>query len=86
MEGEKPCCPAAAARMTKQFTLADGLQVGIVNLENILREVADLKLTDVDAIKEELLQRVKVRTYVAPGAETDYSNALLREYEKLLRR
>jgi ethanolamine utilization microcompartment shell protein EutL len=83
MTGEKPCCAAAAARMVKKLTLPDGSQVGIKNLENILKEVADVKLTDDSAIKKELLQRVKIYNYVAPGAETDYSKALLSEYEKL---
>ena len=80
MTGEKPCCAAAAARMVKKLTLLDGSQVGIVNLENILKEVADLKLVDDEAIKKELLQRVKIYNYVAPGAEADYSKALLKEY------
>jgi len=29
MQREKPCCPAAAARMVKKLTLPDGFQVGI---------------------------------------------------------
>lgn len=80
MTDAKPCCPAAAARMVKKLTLPDGSQVGIVNLENILKEVADLKLAEDEAIKKELLQRVKIYNYVAPGAEADYSKALLKEY------
>jgi len=82
MAGEKPCCPAAAARMIKKLVLPGG-EVGIVNLENILKEVADLKLADDDIIKEELLKRVKIYNYVAPPAEADYARALLGEYEKL---
>jgi hypothetical protein len=82
MTGEKPCCPAAAARMIKKLVLPGG-EVGIVNLESILKEVADLKLVDNEAIKKELLQRVKIYNYVAPSAEADYSKALLDEYEKL---
>ena len=83
MENQKPCCAAAAARMIKKLVLPGGLQVGISNLENILKEVAQLKLADDEAIKKELLQRVKIYNYVAPGAESDYSKALLKEYEKL---
>jgi hypothetical protein len=82
MTGEKPCCAAAAARMIKKLALPDG-EVGIVNLEDILKEVADLKLVDNEAIKKELLKRVKIYNYVAPPAEADYSKALLNEYEKL---
>jgi len=83
MTDEKPCCAAAPARMIKKLTMPNGSQVGIVNLENILKEVADLKLADDSAIKKELLQRVKIYNYVAPSAEADYSKALLNEYEKL---
>jgi hypothetical protein len=83
MTGEKPCCAAAAARMIKKLTLPDGSQVGIMNLENVLKEVVGLKLADNEAIKRELLQRVKIYNYVAPRAEVDYSKALLDEYKKV---
>ena len=82
MTGEKPCCAAAAARMVKKLTLPDGSQVGISNFENMLKEVADLKIADDNAIKKELLQRVKINNYVAPRAEADYSKALLKEYKQ----
>ena len=82
MTEAKPCCAAAAARMIKKLVLPGGLQVGISNLENILKEVADLKLADNETIKKELLQRVKTYNYVAPGAEADYSKALLKEYKQ----
>ena len=84
MTGEKPCCPAAGAKLLKKLTLADGSQVGILHLEEILKEVADLKLADDEAIKKELLKRVKIHNYVAPTAEVDYSKALLGEYKKYL--
>ena len=82
MTGEEPCCPAAAARMIKRLALPGGFQVGIANLENILKEVADLRLADDEAIKKELLKRVKIYNYVAPGTEADYSKALLKEYKQ----
>jgi hypothetical protein len=82
MESEKPCCPAAAAKMMKKLVLPGGFQVGIANLENILKEVVDLRLADDEAIKKELLQRVKIYNYVAPSAEADYSKALLKEYKQ----
>jgi hypothetical protein len=78
----KACCPAAAARMVKKLTLPGGFQVGIANLESILKEVADLKLADNEAIKKELLQRVKIYNYVASAADNDYSEALLKEYKR----
>jgi len=82
MQREKPCCPAAAARMVKRLTLPDGFQVGILNLENILKEIADLKLADDEAIKKELLQRVKIYNYVVFAADNDYSETLLKEYKR----
>jgi hypothetical protein len=84
MEKQRFCCEAAAARATKQLTLPDGFQVGIINLDTILKEVAELKLTDAEAIKKELLKRVKTYNYVASGAEYDYSATLFREYKRQL--
>ena len=84
MEKQQFCCEAAAARATKQLTLPDGFQVGIINLDTILKEVAELKLTDAEAIKEELLKRVKAYNYMASGAECGYSVALFREYKRQL--
>jgi len=86
MTAEKPCCAAAAARMIKKLALPDGSQVGIANLENILEEVADLRLADHNAIKKELLKRVKIYSYVAPAADEEYSEALLKEYKKTVGR
>lgn len=67
--------------MIKKLTLPDASRVGIADLDIILKEVADLKLTDAEAIKTELLKRVKAHNYVAPAAEGEYSVALLQEYE-----
>ena len=82
MSEQRPCCEAAAARMTKKLTLPDGFQVGILNLESILKEVADLKLVDAKAIEGELLKRVKICNYVASSADYDYSRALFQEYRQ----
>jgi len=80
MSEQRPCCAAAAARVVKKLTLLDGFQVGIANLESILKEVADLKLIDAGAIKKELLKRVKIYNYVPSSADYDYSRALFKEY------
>jgi len=82
MTDEKPCCAAAAASMMKKLTLADGSQVGISNLENVFKEVANLKLANDNAIKKGLLERVKIYNYVAPAADDEYSEALLEEYKR----
>jgi len=81
MTGEKPCCPTAAARMIRKLTLPGG-EVGIVNLEGILKEVIDLKLVDDETIRKELLKRVKIYNYIAPGAGNEYSEALFNEYQR----
>lgn len=83
MESEKACCPAGTARKMKKLVLPGGSQVGIVNLEGILRDVADLKIADYEVIRRELLQRVKIYNYVAAVMDDDYSKALLDEYKKL---
>ncbi|OGN89949.1 MAG: hypothetical protein A2158_02175 [Chloroflexi bacterium RBG_13_46_14] len=66
----------------KKLTLPDGLQVGIVNLDSILQEVADLELSDTRVIGKELIDRVKTCNYVAAGAEKEYLSALIHEYQK----
>ena len=65
----------------KKITLPDGFRVGIINLDNILKEVADLKLADSRAIKSELLLRVKQCNFVASAAENEYALALFEEYQ-----
>ena len=82
MAKDEPCCPAAVARMVKKLVLPGGSAVGISNLENILKEVADLGLADNEAIKKELLKRVKIYNYVPPSVDDAYSGALLEEYKR----
>ena len=79
---EKPLGDADEARRVKKLTLPDGFRVGISNLDNILKEVADLKLTDTRTIETELLKRVKTCNYVASSAENEYAAALLQEYNR----
>jgi hypothetical protein len=86
MTKERPCCPAAADPAITQLILPDGSPVGMTNLERILREVADLKLVDHKAIGSELLHRARVYNYIGPGAEADYSTALIGEYRRRLGR
>ena len=79
---EKPFGDAYAPRTVKKLTLPDGFRVGISNLDNILKEVADLKLTDTRTIETELLNRVKTCNYVATSAENEYATALFQEYNR----
>ena len=77
---EKQSGDANTTRTLKKLTLPDGFRVGISNLDTILKEVADLKLTDSMTIETELLKRVKTCYYVAPSAENEYATALFQEY------
>jgi hypothetical protein len=80
---KKPHDDTDATSKIRKLTLLDGLQVGIKNLDRILSEVADLKIIDPQALKQELLEKVKARdNYVPPSAENEYSAALLREYQR----
>jgi hypothetical protein len=67
-------------KVSKKLTLPDGFRVGIVDLDNILKEVANLKLTDAKVIRAELLQRVKDSNYIPSSAENEYTTALYQEY------
>ena len=79
---EKSGYDADDKKKIKKLILPDGFRVGVINLDNIFKEVDRLKLTDADTIKKELLARVKSSNYVVPGAEEDYSTALFREYQR----
>lgn len=79
----QPCTCMPDPRGTpKKLTLPDGSRVGIVDLEKILKEVADLKLTEAAAIKAELLKRTALCNYVPSCAETDYRIALFEKYRE----
>lgn len=82
MSDQKPCCAAAVIRDVRQLTLPDGCPVGVVKLERIINEVAELELLDSEAVSSQLLKRVKVYNYVAARAEADYADALLSEYRR----
>ena len=82
MQMKKPCCAGDVARMVGRITLPDGLEVGILNLEDILKEVADMKLSDAASIKKELLERAKSCNYITASVEEKYAEALYKEYQK----
>lgn len=64
-----------------KLTLPSGLQIGIMNLDVILDEVAGLGLIEPETIKVELLARVKACNFVSARAENEYASALLEEYQ-----
>jgi small redox-active disulfide protein 2 len=58
------------------------ITVGIPGLDEILEEVKGLALEDGAPVGAELLKRVKETSYVPPGAEESYREALIREYRR----
>lgn len=61
-----------------------GYRVGIIGLTGIFEDLKRSQITGEDAIKEQLLQRVRERNYVAESAAEDYKGALYREYRRFL--
>lgn len=76
---EKPCCAAEALRRVRQVEVGD-VVIGITMLDDILREVRAMNLSNEKSIGNELLKRVKIYNYVPARAEEQYRTALVREY------
>jgi small redox-active disulfide protein 2 len=57
---------------------------GIVGLNEALSEAAAANLPPDEAAARSIFDRVRQSNYVAPGAESEYLEALLREYRKHL--
>ena len=76
-----------AASDGKKTDLADGFQVGILNLDNILKEVADLKINRCRNYQERnYLRELRFTSYVASRCrDYDYSTALFQEYMTAIR-
>ena len=75
----RACCPKPIARIIKvaEFT------VGLVGLDQALRNVYMNGLDNEEAIQRDLLQWIKeFGNYISPSRENDYKEALLREYRK----
>ena len=82
MPEKKPGGAGDIARIVKKLTLLDGFRVGIVNLDNILKEVADLRLVDAKAIKAELFKKAEINNYIPSSAKDEYATALFKEYQR----
>ncbi len=79
---QEPCCEASALRRIRQIALPGGMKVGVVNLDNILKEVAALNLSDAGVVRMKLLEKVQDCNYVPDGAKNAYATALYTEYRK----
>jgi hypothetical protein len=73
-----PCCIKPIAKIIK---IGD-TQVGLTGLETAFRNVFELKIQDDEIIKNELLsQIIEFGNYITQSRESDYKEALLREYK-----
>jgi hypothetical protein len=61
----------------------EGKDTGIDRLNWILQEVANLHLTNDDAITDEIVKRVSQFNYIPSKKMLEYRKALLREYSLL---
>jgi uncharacterized metal-binding protein len=78
---EKPCCAAAAERMTKKLSI-EGKPLGIAHLDEIMADVRARHLQGDVEIGEALLKQVKIFNYVPSGVHPAYKIALLEEYKR----
>lgn len=75
----KSCCGKPIAKIIKIGTF----DAGIMGLEEALKNVLSSDLQNEEQIKIDLLRLVKdFGNYIAPGTESDYKDALFREYHK----
>ena len=82
MEDEnKPCCAADALRRIRQIPV-NGIMTGITMLDESIAFVKAQGLTNESAIREALVQRVKVYNYIPLSVENQYADSLMEEYRK----
>jgi hypothetical protein len=49
-------------------------------LDESIREVRELGLTDEREVREALMKQVKIYNYIPPGVQEAYTEAIMREY------
>lgn len=75
------CCRKPIAKIIK---VGDS-ESGIIGLEEIFKKISASGISEEEEIKSMLLELAqKYGNYIAPGLETDYKDALLREYGKFI--
>ena len=67
-------------RDIRQLIIGGNL-TGFAHLNETLQEVYEMKIRGEKKLKKELLERVKIYNYVAPGVEEKYEQALFEEYQ-----
>ena len=77
----KSCCIKPIAKIIK----VGAFDAGLIGLEETLKNMYISGVKDEEQVKTELLRLVKgFGNYIAPGTESDYKDALLREYRKFV--
>jgi len=69
----------------KIIRIGDG-DVGVIDLEQTIREVYFLQIEDEDAVRDKLLEKIKTKNFIPAERETLYGEALLREYRSYVER
>ena len=78
MPGE--CCPGKS--VSKRLTVG-GQEVGISELDAIMRKALELGRASDDEIRRLILKELKIHNYVPSAAELDYLEAMWRAFKKL---
>jgi hypothetical protein len=71
-------------KIKTKMIFVEGKETGIDQLDWIVTEVRNLRLSDDAAITEELLKRTQALNYVPTKKKEAYGAALLAEYRKFL--
>jgi hypothetical protein len=75
----RPCCAKPVARIIKVAEF----EAGVIGLESAFWNVARMGLEEENRLTEELLSAItESGNYVSRSRESDYKEALLREYKK----
>ena len=72
-------------RDIRQIIIGGNL-TGLAHLDDTLQEVYEMKIQDENKLIKELLERVKIYNYVAPGSEEKYEQALFKEYQRFCKK
>ena len=74
------CCDPSSPKHT--LLNVGGSIIGVLGLEEIIRDVYKLGVSDREKVRLELMSRFRKRNYLPGGAEVEYENAILQEYLK----
>lgn len=73
-------CQCSNVPANVRIIRVDESEVGIIDLENIIRGAYFLKLRDEALLKEELFRRVREKNWIPEDRKEVYAEALFREY------